>query len=359
MKLVMIDAFYLGKGRGIANYIENLLDQFNTIENLNTKILVVSTHRATNFKYSNPMIDVITLPNMPFPIWENLIIPSITMLFRPDVVHFPANSSPLIPICGKRIVTVHDTIFMHGTDIVPRSEIFRQKFGRMYLSANLRILANRYSHILTVSNCSKNDILSFLKIDRKKITVSYEGPGLLFSGGPTRIESRKNILHFASKDPRKNTKRVIEAFLKSKAIELGFKLHLVGYEETIHLKHISTHPSIYKHSFLNFNELQKIVDETFLLLYPSLYEGFGLPIVEFQRIGIPVITSKTSACAEIGSSGCFLVDPYSEFEITDSLNIFCQNPLHINELSYLSKINAQKFDWEKCAKDVLFIYDKT
>lgn len=356
MRLVLIDGFYFGKGRGVGNYIENLLSRFSDLQSSEVSIVVVCTKDALGLIPEREHVKLLCLPRLPFPLWENILIPAISAWLRPDVIHFPANTSPLIPVWGRRMVTIHDTIFLHSHEVVPHSRVLRQRIGRIYLGINTRLLANRYQRILTVSECSKRDIQTALEVINERVTVIYEGPGILFKNVEVPLKSRKIILHFASRDPRKNTQRAIEAFQMSKASRSGFTLHLVG--GAFNKIPIELQSSVKVHEFLPVSELQSLVDNTFMLLYPSLYEGFGMPIVEFQRLGIPVVTSNTSACFEVGAKGSILVDPENVADITRGIDALCNDEVLASVTGEAALENSLNFQWDECAKAVLKEYVK-
>lgn len=356
MKTVLIDGFYLGRGRGVGNYVENLIRNFAERPLVDLRIVVASTVDCPDVMQEDSSVTILRLPRVPFPFWENIVMPLISLRIRPDLIHFPANSSPLLPVYGRRMVTLHDTIFLHPQSVVPQAQVFYQRLGRLYLSFNARMLAHRYTRILTVSECSKNDIISTLDVPSESIAVVYEGPGLSFAACNTSISTRKGILLFGSTDPRKNTKRAIAAFLASKASANGYFLNVVGSGYSVE-DHSNDHLSAIRlHGFLSVERLQSLVDETCLLLYPSLYEGFGMPIVEFQRLGIPVLTSSTSACGEIGAQGCIMVDPKNLQAIADGIDSVCFDDNFAAVLSFASIKNSRRFLWKNCAEMVLREY---
>ncbi len=356
MKLVLIDGFYLGQGRGIGNYIENLVVRFSQLQSSEILIVVACTYDAPDLMPEGGRVKLLRLPRLPFPIWENFLLPIVSAWIRPDVIHFPANSSPFFPVSGRRIVTIHDTIFLHSDDVVPQSWVLRQRIGRLYLSINARMLAKRYHRILTVSECSKRDIQNALGVIPERVAVIYEGPGITFKRGNVPFNSRRIILHFASRDPRKNTLRVIDAFHMSQASRSGFTLHLVGSGFTLNRIPSEIQRSVQIHEFLPVNQLQTLVDNTYLLLYPSLYEGFGMPIVEFQRLGIPVVTSNTSACLEVGATGSILVNPENVVDITRGIDALCSNYALAAVIAEAAVSNSHRFQWNDCARRILREY---
>jgi glycosyltransferase involved in cell wall biosynthesis len=356
MKLILIDGFYLGKGRGVGNYIKNLVSRISEVESTEINIVIACTDDALNMISEEGVVKLWRFPRLPFPIWENLLIPMLSAWLRPDVIHFPANTSPFLPISGRRMVTIHDTIFLHSHDVVPQSNVLRQRIGRLYLALNTRLLARYYKRILTVSECSKRDIQSALGVSSDRVKVIYEGPGITFTVGNVPLKSRKILLHFASRDPRKNTQRVIEAFQMSQASRSGFTLHLVGSGFSLSRIPSEIQSSVHIHEFLPVSKLQKLVDNTFLLLYPSLYEGFGMPIVEFQRLGIPVVTSNSSACAEVGANGSILVNPKNIADITRGIDALCNNDALAGVIAEAAFANSHNFQWDECAKAVLKEY---
>lgn len=356
MKTVLIDGFYLGRGRGVGNYIENLLNELGQLTPPDLRIVVVCRRGAAINREGFPNLKLLHAAALPFPFWENLTIPVFSWFLKADVVHSPSNSSPLLPVHGRRLVTVHDTIFCHPESMVPRSRVFRQRVGRWYLRFNSYFNARRYSKVLTVSNASKRDIASILCVPTESISVVYEAPGVVFNEGPQSLPNRRAVVHFASNDPRKNTARCIEAFYLSGIWRDGYVLHLVGGAKLGLRIPEAIRGSVVCHQFLPVAELQRIVDEAFVLLYPSLYEGFGMPIVEFQRVGVPVITSLTSACGEIAGQGAVLVDPESVEDICGGLTRLYLDGVFAESVSRQGKINAARFSWERCALAVIREY---
>jgi len=356
MKTVLIDGFYLGRGRGVGNYIENLLNELHHLMPMDLRIVVVCRRGAAINRENFLNLKLLHAAPLPFPFWENLIIPFLSWRLGADVVHSPSNSSPLLPVHGRRLVTVHDTIFCHPQSLVPRSRILRQRVGRWYLRFNLYFNSRRYSKVLTVSNASKRDIASILRVPMGSISVVYEAPGLVFNEGPQLLINRRAVVHFASNDPRKNTARCIDAFQLSGIWRDGYVLHLVGGAKLELRIPDAIRDSVVCHQFLPLADLQSVVGEAFVLLYPSLYEGFGMPIVEFQRIGVPVITSSTSACGEIAGEGAVLVDPESIEDICDGLTRLCNDGEFAESVSRRGKSNAARFSWERCARAVIREY---
>ena len=356
MKLILIDGFYMGRGRGVGNYIENLVLSLSKLPSSDVDIVVVCAGGVPDIAGQESPVRFLRMPRLPFPLWENLLIPLISAWLRPDIIHFPANSSSFLPVSGRRLVTIHDTIFLHSKDVVPHSRVLRQRIGRIYLALNARLLAARYERILTVSHYSKMDIQRVLGVIPERIAVLHEGPGLTFSSCDIPLKSRKIILHFASRDPRKNTQRVIDAFCLSKASRSGYTLHLIGSSFPLDEMPSEIQGEVRVHKFLPVDQLQALVDRTYLLLYPSLYEGFGMPIVEFQRLGIPVVTSNTSACAEVGASGSVLVDPENVNDIARGIDAVCNDYVFGDLLGKAALENALRFQWDNCAKGVLKEY---
>jgi glycosyltransferase involved in cell wall biosynthesis len=356
MKTILIDGFYLGRGRGVGNYIENLLNELRYLISSELRVVVVCRRDAVSNRESVPNLTLFYVPAFPFPVWENFLIPALSWFFKADKVHSPSNSSPLPPVHGRRLVTVHDTIFCHPESLVPRSRVLRQRVGRWYLRFNAYFNSGRYSKVMTVSNASKRDIASLLCVPIEKISVVYEGPGIIFNESPKLLANRRVVIHFASNDPRKNTGRCIDAFQRSGIWRYGYMLHLIGGVKLGLRIPDAIRGSVVCHQFLPLAELQRIVDEASVLLYPSLYEGFGMPIVEFQRVGVPVITSVTSACGEIAGDGAVLVDPASIEDISDGLTRLCGDSIFAESVSRRAKINAARFSWERCARAVIEEY---
>jgi len=235
--------------------------------------------------------------------------------------------------------------------------------------------ARRSDCILTVSEASKRDILHFFAVPPEKIEVIYNAIDERFSLDPTeeaiaRVRERyqldqRFVLYVGNIKPHKNLVRLIEAFAALRRGELeDLKLLIIGDE-------ISKLPALRRavhtlklHKYVRFLGYQP--DDTLAILYrlasvfvfPSLYEGFGLPPLEAMASGTPVITSNVSSLPEVVGQAALMIDPYEPSAIADAMyRVLTDAPLRA-ELIQLGFARAREFSWERSIKRVREIYEE-
>ncbi len=359
--MILIDGFHAGTGRGVGNYVDNIIYRMEDSIKISKKITIIV--RKNQFKQSQNFhkIRIIMLPSFPFPVWENIVIPLFCWFLRPTILHSPCNSSPLVPIFSRRFLTLHDVIFLHGKDKVKPSKSIYQRVGRLYLKINLKILFRFYSKIFTVSDFSRNEIINKLPIMPDRVIRIYEGAGSELKEQRRTFKKEKIVIHFGSDDPRKNTLNTIKAFQRSEMAKNDFKLIVIGScDQNFILSKVDDFckEKIHFKGFVSTSELVGYANSSFCLCYCSLYEGFGMPIIEFQEIGVPVITSNSTSCSEICGNGGILVDPMNIASITFALDsLWTDRDLYQKTVTAGYK-NIHRFSWQKCTSELVRFYER-
>ena len=280
-----------------------------------------------------------------------------------DVIHLPNQNFARYALFLKNpfIVTVHDlvrTCFRFGGETV---------IERILLKLDIRYI-KRASHIIAVSQNTRNDLIKYLKVPDNKISVVYNGVDhSIFKPYSVKLLDEPYILYVGSERPRKSLGRLLDAFAKLKGEFPELKLVKVGAfgrskeyrrdimkklaslgitEDVIFIDHVSELELAYYYSSAQ------------LLAYPSLYEGFGLPPLEAMTCGCPVVTSNTSSLPEVVGEAGIMVDPHD----TDSLAQAMRQVLTDSELSnnMIRKglEQSKRFSWEKAAEQTLEVYKK-
>lgn len=290
-------------------------------------------------------------------------------LFLEDVsIYF----SPFLPIPqsinAKKIITVHDVIPMIHPEWFPDDLycLFNNKLRKCYEDCD---------HIISDSYSTKNDLIKIFNIPRDKITTIHLGKSESFSpkksNNPSLFIKDLNcfpyILSVCTLEPRKNLQRVIEAFITLKDNNKSFndiKLVLTGApgwnNDSIYAIY---EQSVYKNDiiftgYLNVNDLYEIYRYANAFIYPSFYEGFGLPILEAMASGVPVVTSSNSSLTEVGGESVIYVDPSDIDSIADGI-IAALFDSRIRDKCISSGLERSKnFSWEKTAKETLDVFKK-
>ena len=276
----------------------------------------------------------------------------------------------------QSIVTIHDLIFEkypHQFNFIDVN-IYRKKFTYACANAN---------HIIAISEQTKKDIIDLYKTDEKKITVCYQSCNPIFShtidgNEKQRIKKLYNLpdrffLYVGSVIERKNLLNICKAInlLKEK---LDIPLVVIGSGDSyinIVKKYITENNLNDKIIFLSETEAAKnsfnfktaidfpgIYQMATAMIYPSIYEGFGIPVLEALCSRLPVITSNLSCLPETGGDAAWYINPYNENEMAEAMNTIATNSLLANEMIAKGLLHAQNFTVEKCAGNVMAVYEK-
>jgi len=365
----------IGAGRYIINLVHNLLE----IDNKNTYVLTgrytsteyleIAYNLKKDFENNKIELKFYGTPQKKLDLWNRLKFPPIEFLgFKADILHCPDYLIP--PTLNKNIVlTIHDLAFLRFPEF--NFDWFIKKYARE-VKKNAQISRK----IIADSESTKDDIIRFFKIDPQKIEVIYLASDTVFKKLPeTRIDrnilkkykiNKKYILSVGTIEPRKNFITLIKAFnlIKQKNTGFDYKLVIAGrtgwkseatYEER--------EKSPYREDILFTGrvpdrDLVQIYNQAELFVYPSLFEGFGLPPLEAMSCGLPVIASDSSSLKEVVGDAGILLSPGNNIEIQKQILHVLENEEIKEELKRKSLIRAKKFSWEETAQKTINLYYK-
>ena len=301
---------------------------------------------------------------IPFPrLWSHLRL-SLEMLTRPpDALFVPAHVLPLIHP-RRSIVTVHDLGQLHFPEAYPARQ-------RLYHNWSARWNARRASRLLADSEATRDDLVQFYRVTPDKITVVYPAyDAQLYQPvhDAVRIEKIKSrfriggdyILAVGTIHPRKNYARLIEAFSR---LEIGnWRLVIVGKRgwlcDSIY-EVVRTWKLQSQISFLDYvaaEDLPALIAGARVLAFPSLHEGFGLPVLEAQACGTPVICSMTSSFPEVAGDAALFVDPLDVDAIAGALErAWTDDALRAKLIAHGFE-NVKRFSWDASARRVLSVF---
>ena len=276
--------------------------------------------------------------------WEQFTLPSYLKKKKNPLLLGLGNLGPIR--YENQIVTIHDLSFLNGNW---HSFAFRNAYKLV-----LPLLAKKSKHIFTVSEFSKNEIIKFWGTPEDKITVVYNAPfsvdEKLIMDHQVMEGKKRYLLSVGSIDPRKNLKRLVKAFLDID--DKDIKLFLIGKTN----KNFAKDPelsSLIKDNerrivFLGYvsdTELKEYYRNATAFVYPSLYEGFGLPPVEAMSLGCPVITSDCCSLPEVCGDAAVYCNPEIEGDICEKINYVLKNGSLRNEMKDKGLVQAKKFNW--------------
>ena len=270
---------------------------------------------------------------------------------RPDVYHQTYTRYMLPRFKGKRIVTVYDMIYELFPDFFPAPgpEI-----------EDKRRSVERADGIIAISESTKRDLMRLWNVPEEKIRVIYLGNTLTSGEDSAPPVNEPYLLYVGQRVLHKNFKTLLEVYCANSWLNEGFRLVCFGGSPFSpgELELARAHGVADRLSQLSGTDsaLAAAYKNAAALVYPSLYEGFGLPIVEAMGLGCPVILSRTSSLLEVGKEGCAFFDPLNGGELLSQLERVLLQPGVREEMQEKGRRHAATFTWEKCAKETEAFY---
>lgn len=263
------------------------------------------------------------------------------------------------------VYTLHDLIFLHYPE-------YHLLYNRLYLTFTMPRYLKAADVIITPSECSKRDAIKFYGLPESKIKVIYEAASPIFK--PTsdtetlaRVRSEYNLpeqflLHVGTIEPRKNLTRLLEAFHALLPEYPNLRLVLIGKRGWLHepffarLHALGLEEAVIFPGYIAEADLPACYQLATVLVYPSLYEGFGLPPVEAMACGTPVISSNSSTLPEVVGEAGIMVSPTDTAALTEAIRrVLSDSDLHAT-LRTRGLVQANKFSWRKAVDELVTVY---
>ncbi len=340
---------------GVEHYAKQLILHLAKLDTINTYILYLRTEPEEWF---------LALPKnfkvkvMPFPVFWTQIRLSWEMFFRPpDVLFVPASALPLVHPKNS-VITIHDVAWRYFPESFTA-------FMKWFLEWSTQLAVKRAGKIIAVSESTKKDILKFYRVNDRNIQVIYHGyetSSPLEGEGRVRGLPEKYVLFLSTLQPRKNLAGLIDAFklLKIEHPDLPHKLVVVGkagwkYESIIQKIKANSDTVIYL-SYVSDADRLAVLSQADLLVLPSLYEGFGMQILEAFALQVPVVLSNTSSLPEVAGEAGLYFDPKKPQDIKQAIASVLFDKSLAENLTAKGKARLKLFSWEKCAQETLNIF---
>lgn len=284
--------------------------------------------------------------------WTKFRLSLEMLLHQPDIVFVPAHTLPLVG-AKKNIVVVHGLEY----EVSPESYSW---WERLYMRLSIRHSCRMADEVMVVSENTKRDVMRLYGIAESKLRVIYEGYAarVMQSLAEKKPSSEETLLFIGRLETRKNVVRIIEAFEILKKSGFAGKLVLVGrpgfgYEAIAEKRSASLYAEdILEKGFVSQQEKETLLGTASVFVFPSLYEGFGLPVLEAQAAAVPVVTSNTSSLPEVGGDAAVYVDPMSAEEIAVGIQQILGSKEEAALLKEKGYKNIQRFSWERCAREI-------
>lgn len=343
---------------GISEYAFELLQQFKKYQMPNVKfqIYLKDLPREDMPKEKEGWKYKIIKPKK---LWTQLGLPFNLFLSspRPDVFFTPTHYAPrFCPV--PTAISIMDLSYIYFPQLFKKSDLYQLKNWTYYS-------VKKAKTVFTISKSSKNDIIKEYKIPENKVVVTY--PGIKVSSIKNQVLSMdiikekygiegKYILFVGTLQPRKNITKLIEAFSKLKT---DLKLVIIGKKGWL-FEEILEAPEKFgvenRVKFLNFvpdEDLADFYSNAICFVLPSLYEGFGLPVVEAMKYGCPVITSNISSLPEAGGDAALYFDPQDADDIAAKIEQVISSEKIRKEMIEKGYNQVKKFSWKKTAEETL------
>jgi glycosyltransferase involved in cell wall biosynthesis len=369
-----IDARLLTYRRGMGNFVYNLLTELVKLPGDEQYILYVDDMRAAQCAPQGPRFVVKRLWSKIYPVWEQVSLPLAITRDRLDVLHCPANTAPLfLPKHIKLALTIHDVMYALPKSVLPHSPCVYQRVGRMYYYLFARLAVKRAACVMTVSEHSRNDLSRVFHLSTKHIRVVYEAGNPIchqFEGMSLvdEVKERKSItgryiFALGALDPRKNTLGVLQSLVRFRAFSaLPIQLVIAGLAGDAKSQFaalagdMGLRKQVVLLEFISEQELAALYNGADVFVYPSLYEGFGMPVLEAMACGTPVITSSAGSIPEVAGNAALFIDPYDPSAIAEAILRVINDVGLREQMIGLGLEQARKFSWNRTAQQVLKVY---
>ncbi len=369
-----------GDAIGVGHYTYQLIRHLLEIDKKNEYVLFFDFHvREKDIKkFSRPNVKIRFYPFSDYKkylpgVYNEILGVATLNKEKLDVLHSPSHINRIpAGYNGKVIVTINDLIALKIPEVLP-------KVARIKSITLLNLMVDKADKIIAASDSVKKDIMEKFKYTEEKIRVIHSGfDERLFSKYEKTDKEiildkydigSKYILFLGTLEPVKNIVRLFEAFkifknnLKQEKIYCDYKLVLAGKRGWLANEYrqiardLGINKSVVFTGYVIGDELVPLFRNAEFFVLPSLYEGFGSTILEAFATETPVIASNISSVSEIAGDAAILVNPMDVLEIADNMMKLAKNENLRNTLKERGKKQLEKFNWEKCAKETLEVYE--
>jgi len=365
-----INAHLLAQGKGyrsagVSRYIYNLLIHLCNEDPEGDYTVFLNSRCALSLSYRQKRSALPTYNPWVRIFWEQFLLPCEVLKEGIALLHSPVNVQPLLLPC-KGVVTVTDLSFM----VFPESfRVSQRVYQRFFTGMSVR----RASHLIAISASTAQDLGKFFAVPATKISVIFPGvdtayhpiqdAAVLSDFRRRHCLPEKFILFVGTLEPRKNLLTLLRAYVQFKRqTKTDYKLVLAGSPGWLYqpiftaIEELGLRDEVLFPGFIAEDELPLWYNTADVFVYPSLYEGFGLPPLEAMACGTPVIVSNASSLPEVVGDAALLVDPYKPEEWAAALSQVCNDRQLRDDLAARGPERARTFSWTRMAQETVQVY---
>lgn len=350
---------------GIPNYIRYLVEGLTKLELSAHRVFLLS-RRLVYADDSLPVHLSKVVIHWPFKRgWNSFTLPWAAKRLKLNLLHLPAFNSSFYAPCPL-VITVHDLAYLVYPECCQRETV-------KYLSRKVPIALKKASAVITPTVSVKKEIVEHFRFPEERIFPVLHGVSPMFKVIPQEVVAKVRfelalpelfILFVGTVEPRKNLKRLIEAYGRAVAQGLGHFLVIAGArgwlcEEVYELpRKLGFEKRVLFLGYISDELLPALYNAADIFVYPSLYEGFGLPALEAMACGTPVIASKISSLAEVVGKAGMLVEPLDTEAIASAMLFLAGNSDLKQELARKGLERSKLFSWERAARETVGVYEE-
>ncbi len=359
----------LRRQTGIVTYTTNLVREISLRDDESEYILYLDTFKDPEVGDQNVVTKENIRPQIisgPGVLWKQLSLPVHLMSDGVDLFHSPTSTIPIVRP-AKTVVTFCDLFHEANPQWTP--EKIKKRLSKLY-----RFAARNSDSIIAISESTKKDLVKFYGVDPEKITVIYPGKDEFFKP----VEEEKDLqaikirfgvedgfmLHVGALSEWRNVPRLVEAF-SSLGSKHGIKHKLVlvgrqfwGFDLAQVLNKYRLQDAVINLPYVSKEDLRLLYNAADVLIFPSLYEGFGIPAIEAMACGTPVVSSTKAALPEAVGDAAVLIDPYSTDSIANGVMRILEDQELKDDLVKRGFAQAKRFSWKKMAAETVEAYSQ-
>lgn len=355
--------FLQGKNTGVTNYLFNLLKGIKRLDTQNTYSIFLSNPDynsripdSSNFYPRSNSINAL--------IWKNLWFPKEVNRLKIDLVHFPAYTGSFVNI-GDNVVTIPDVIHKVSPNWFSCKEL-------VLLGLPIKLAIRKAKRIIAISENTKRDIIKYYRVPEEKIRVTLLAADDSFCpvNNSALLEAVKIkyaidgdfIFNVGVLFKRRNIPRLLEAFsILKKDKTFQHKLVIAGPEKegfnlAEHIEKYSINDDVIYLGYIEQSDMPLLYNAASFFIYPSLYEGFGLPVLEAMSCGKAVITSNVSSLPEVLGNTGILVDPYKTEDLCQAMDKLARDDVLRDQFGRAALERSKIFNWDNLASETIAVY---
>ncbi|HNZ28757.1 MAG TPA: glycosyltransferase family 1 protein, partial [Candidatus Goldiibacteriota bacterium] len=310
-------------------------------------------------------------------LYEQFHLPLAAAKDKIDVLHGTDNTIPyMMPLFrGKKVVTIHDTMFIRPISKAILKPTVKQRLVDIYNKISIPLSGKTADKVITVSDYSKNDIIKYAGVKGEKISVIKEGVDKKYRVITDKVKgdrvkakykiTKPYIMISAAADLRKNTERALQVFnIFNNITDYKYQLVItsIGKKEllTTNIEKIIKEKSLEKYviitEYVGDDDMVLLYNNALFFFFPSMWEGFGLQVLEAFSCGLPVITSDNTSLKEVAGNAAMFIDPFSEEDMVRAMTELEKSEAKRKALAELGFERVKSFSWKETAQETLKIY---